>query len=312
MGDPLRIMTYNVRYFGHRTRGLTSTEAALRGIASAIARLDPLPDVICLQEVETYSIRADLGRRRNGRKPQLVRLTDQLNALVSPRGLSYRSAYFASHRYAITRNSSLYTTGLGILVADSLAVELSESSPPVDITHRRLRATARWKQTRICAHLRVRHRASGQCMDIFNTHLSLPQFLNWGSVAFTRRMGYGDNQLLELENVMSFMRQARTCDHLVLMGDFNSLPGSPVYESVLGSGMLIDPLPGKFGLEVDDYRMFPSAGFMNLRMHLDYVFASPEFEWLDFADTHPFGHRQCVFNGLSDHAPIIGRARLSG
>lgn len=310
MGKDLRIMTYNVRYFGHRTRGLTSTETALRGIAQAIASLEPLPDVICLQEVETYSIRADLGRRRIGRKPQLVRLTEQLNELVGPRGRSFRSAYFASHRYAITRNSSLYTTGLGMLVADSLAVEVSESSPPVDITHRRLRATSRWKQTRICAHLRVRDRDSGQCMDIFNTHLSLPQFLTWRAMAFTRQMGYGDNQLLELDNVLSFIKQARTCDHLVLMGDFNSLPGSPVYEGVLGCGMFADPVAAHFDLGVEDYRLFPSAGFMNLRMHLDYLFASPSFEWLDFAGTHPFGARECGFFGLSDHAPIIGRTRF--
>ena len=38
----LRVVTYNVRYFGHATRGLASTSAAFGRIARALVSLDPL------------------------------------------------------------------------------------------------------------------------------------------------------------------------------------------------------------------------------------------------------------------------------
>jgi len=52
MPRPLRIVSYNVRYFGHGTRGLVSTRGAMERIAGALAALDPLPDLVCLQEVD--------------------------------------------------------------------------------------------------------------------------------------------------------------------------------------------------------------------------------------------------------------------
>ncbi|RYZ16485.1 MAG: endonuclease, partial [Myxococcaceae bacterium] len=57
--SPLRIVTYNVRYFGHMLKGLASTIGPKRRVAAALATLDPLPDVVCLQEVETSSIRSN-------------------------------------------------------------------------------------------------------------------------------------------------------------------------------------------------------------------------------------------------------------
>jgi endonuclease/exonuclease/phosphatase family metal-dependent hydrolase len=51
-------VTYNVRYFGHGTRGVASTSAAIERIAGSLARLSPLPDLMCLQEVETQSLRS--------------------------------------------------------------------------------------------------------------------------------------------------------------------------------------------------------------------------------------------------------------
>jgi len=44
-------------------------------------------------------------------------------------------------------------------------------------------------------------------------------------------------------------------------------------------------------------------------MHLDHVYSSPTLEWLDFADTHPFGEGG-AFAGLSDHVPLIARFRI--
>ena len=37
---PLRVVSYNVRYFGHALKGLASTRASERAIASRLASLD--------------------------------------------------------------------------------------------------------------------------------------------------------------------------------------------------------------------------------------------------------------------------------
>ena len=42
----MRIVSYNVRYFGHATRGLASTAGAKSRIAKSIATLAELPDVV--------------------------------------------------------------------------------------------------------------------------------------------------------------------------------------------------------------------------------------------------------------------------
>ncbi len=71
----LRVLSYNVRYFGHSTRGIASTRNAMRRIAGAIAALHPLPDIVCLQEVETASIRSTVAHRRSHpEETQLTRL----------------------------------------------------------------------------------------------------------------------------------------------------------------------------------------------------------------------------------------------
>ena len=60
---PLRIVSYNVRYFGHALRGLATTRTSLERIAQRLASLTPLADVICLKEVETRSLRSTLAFR---------------------------------------------------------------------------------------------------------------------------------------------------------------------------------------------------------------------------------------------------------
>src|SRR5690349_3130125 len=84
---PLRVMTYNVRYFGHGTRGLASTKRSMHGIANAIAQLDPLPDIVCLQEVETASVRANLAHwRQSPDDTQLSRLMRVLHEALAAAG----------------------------------------------------------------------------------------------------------------------------------------------------------------------------------------------------------------------------------
>ena len=59
----MRIVSYNVRYFGHALKGLASTAGAKTRISRAIASLRELPDVGCLQEVETRPLRSGLAHR---------------------------------------------------------------------------------------------------------------------------------------------------------------------------------------------------------------------------------------------------------
>src|ERR1700733_9943442 len=83
-GRMLRVMTYNVRYFGHATRGLASTGAAFSRIASSLAALDPTPDLLCLQEVETQSLRStSINRRWHPEETQLDRVMTELHAALA-------------------------------------------------------------------------------------------------------------------------------------------------------------------------------------------------------------------------------------
>ena len=303
----LRIMTYNVRYFSHVTRGLASTARAMSGIARSIAALDPLPDIICLQEVETASLRANLAHRRSGpEETQLSRLMELLHAAISAAGRNdaYAAYYFPAHTYAL-RTVNLYTTGLAILAHHDFTVAHHNAAAPQDITHRRLSAVRGLKQTRISAHLRFRHK-SGHDIDIFNTHLSLPASLTRKFWLARDRMGYGDNQLEEAKNLVEFIDAEKTSDRFVVVGDFNALPESPVYrfleERGLGDGFK-RLVPG-------DGRKWPTAGFLNLRMHLDHLFAGPGIEWIDLEGSSPFGERMSSFHGLSDHVPLIARCRV--
>ena len=58
MSRALRIVSYKVRYFGHGLLGLAATRRTKRKIAAGLAELAPGPHLICLQEVETRSLRS--------------------------------------------------------------------------------------------------------------------------------------------------------------------------------------------------------------------------------------------------------------
>jgi endonuclease/exonuclease/phosphatase family metal-dependent hydrolase len=157
-------------------------------------------------------------------------------------------------------------------------------------------AVRRLKQTRICGHVRFRHDDDGT-IDVFNTHLSLPTLFNRDFWRSGQRMGHGPNQLREAEALAEFVQAERSSERYIVVGDFNTRPSSPVY----------DFLTRDVGL--DDAQRWPTAGFMRMRFHLDYIFAGPGLSWLDFADSHPFGEKGARFHGLSDHVPIIGRCQ---
>jgi endonuclease/exonuclease/phosphatase family metal-dependent hydrolase len=312
---PLRIVSYNVRYFGHGTRGLVSTRRSMEKIAKAIASLDPLADVVCLQEVETRSFRSSVAHRSDEEEKeegtQLDRLMPMLAQALAPRRAVYEAFYFPAHTYAVAKGAHIYTTGLAVLVHRDLVIEHHNAGRPHDITHRRIHALRGLKQTRICAHVRVRarHGKDARAIDVFNTHLSLPSSLAREFWLSRVRMGYGKNQLEEARSLGRFVEAERRSDRFVVLGDFNSLPGSPVYQHLVGEMGFADPFARLHRMSPEELRSWPTAGFMQLRMHLDHVLSGKGIDWLDFEESHPFGERTSVFHGLSDHVPLIGRCR---
>ena len=302
----LRVMTYNVRYFGHPTRGLASTSSAFSRIARSLAALDPVPDLVCLQEVETQSIRStSINRLWHPEETQLDRVMTELHAALAlaKKPDRYVAYYFPAHTYRLTSRTNIYTTGLAVIARDTFAIGHHNAESPHDITHRR--RVKNLKQTRICAHVSFEH-ASGFTFDVFNTHLSLPSVFSrefWTSDA---RMGFAPNQLAEARTLADFVQREQRSPHFVMVGDFNSLPGSPVDRYLREERGFIDAFSKVQRFSETEARAYPTAGFLNLRMHLDHVYSSLPLTWLDFADTRPFGE-DGAFDGLSDHVPLIAR-----
>jgi endonuclease/exonuclease/phosphatase family metal-dependent hydrolase len=147
-------------------------------------------------------------------------------------------------------------------------------------------------------------------VDVFNTHLSLPTTFSRNFWTRPERMGYGPNQIEEAKNLIRFVEGERRSDRFFIAGDFNSLPGSPVYKYFCEQGYH-DPFARLYGMSDDELRKWPTAGFMRLRMHLDHIFTGPALRWIDFDETHAFGDRSATFYGLSDHMPLIGRCRVA-
>jgi endonuclease/exonuclease/phosphatase family metal-dependent hydrolase len=306
----LRLMTYNVRYFGHGTRGVVATRTGVRRIAETVASLSPLVDVICLQEVEARSLRSSLVTMHPVKRHTMLQaLLTELDRQLARRGVRerYQATYFPAHRYRITRATALYTTGLAMLVRPRLTIVDHNAHTPHDVTHRR--GVKELKQTRIVAHMTLKQEGKGQ-LDVFNTHMSLP---GWFYPEFWRkgkgqRLGHGRNQLVEAKRIAELIEHRRQSDHVVLVGDFNSLPGSPVDRLFQQRVGLTDALARAKGLVGEHLQGWSTAGFMNKRMNIDRIYSSPAIEWLDFEETMPFGHGP--FHGLSDHMPLVGSLRL--
>jgi endonuclease/exonuclease/phosphatase family metal-dependent hydrolase len=307
----IRVLSYNVRYFGHSTRGLASTARAMKRIADAIAALDPVPDLLCLQEVETQSLRSTIAHpAAHPDETQLDRFSAMLHASLATAGKAraFAPLYFPAHSYRLAKGAEVYTTGVAVLVGDRLSVDRHNAEQPADMTHHRPYSLRRLKQTRVCAHVRLHARdGKGVPFDLFNTHLSLPAAFAKEFWTKPRRLGWGKNQLEEAKNLARFVEQIAKDERFVIVGDFNALPDSPVYEHLSRDAGLTDALALVKRLTVDDLVKWPTAGFMRLRMHLDHVFSGNGLEWLDFDGSAPFGDKASTFNGLSDHAPLVGR-----
>jgi endonuclease/exonuclease/phosphatase family metal-dependent hydrolase len=238
-----------------------------------------------------------------------------LERALAPRRGVYEAFYFPAHAYTIAEGAHIYTTGLAILVHRDFAIEHHNAPSPHDITHRKIHALRQLKQTRICAHVRVRptHRVrdgghpEAHAIDVFNTHLSLPSSFAREFWTSRVRMGYGKNQLEEARALARFVEKERKSDRFVILGDFNALPGSPVYEHLVREMGYADPFARLHAMSSDELRSWPTAGFMQLRMHLDHVLSGKGLKWIDFDESHPFGDRTSPFHGLSDHVPLVGR-----
>jgi endonuclease/exonuclease/phosphatase family metal-dependent hydrolase len=318
----LRAMTYNVRYFGHGTRGLASTRTGLRRIAEAVADITPHCDVIALQEVEAHSLRSSLVTwSPDEPTSQLTEWMRALDRALEERGVAerYEAHYFAAHRYTIAPGTYLYTTGLAMLVGPRLEVVSEDASPIEDITHRR-GATA-LKQTRICAHLALRLRSEhrdglpeppsgGADLDVFNTHLSLPGPFYPEFWRGSERMGHGPNQRIEASKVVDAIRARRRSSRVLLMGDFNSLPGSPVDRQLQAAGDLVDGLGVTRSLTLEQLSDWATAGFLHVRMAIDRIYASRAVRFVDFDGSVPFEDTS-PFDGLSDHVPLVARFELA-
>lgn len=305
----LRVMTYNVRYFGHPTRGIASTGSAFSRIACSLASLDPTPDLVCLQEVETQSIRAtSMNKLWHPEETQLDRVMTELHAALARAGKpdKYTAYYFPAHTYRLTSRTNIYTTGLAVIARDSFAIDHHNAGRPHDITFRR--RVKNLKQTRICAHVSFRHEA-GFTFDVFNTHLSLPSVFCKEFWTGDARMGFSPNQLAEAKTLADFVERERRSEFFMVVGDFNSLPGSPVDRYLREERGLVDAFSTVRKLSTSEARAWPTAGFLNLRMHLDHVYSSSRLQWIDFSDTHPFGE-DGSFSGLSDHVPLIARVHV--
>ncbi len=304
---PIRIVSYNVRYFGHALRGLGGTAASQRGIARALARLDPQPGIVCLQEVETTSMRSTWAHRnrKNPKHNQLECFMAELEeALVEAgRPRTYEALYFRAHDYRVG-DLSFYTTGLAMLVDTTrVKIDAHNVEAPHRITHHHIARVKDRKQTRICAHLKVKDLA-GHPLHVFNTHLSLPTPFERAFWSRKVKMGFGVNQLEEAKTLCDFVRKHAGDDPFIVCGDFNSPPASPVYQHLVEKAEL-QAAQAVLG-QAPNLHAFPTAGFMHLRMHLDHLFSGGKVKWLDLKDTRPFGDEEGPFHGLSDHVPLLG------
>lgn len=304
----MRIVSYNVRYFGHGLKGLASTAKSKTKIAKAIGGLKPLADVVALQEVETRSIRSGVAHRGGLEKEtQLEAFMRHLQAeFTGPQ--PYRAIYFPAHAYQLGA-VKFYTTGLAMLVnTQTLDVVGDNANEPFPITFHGSERLRKVKQTRIAAHLRLEDKR-GRKFHVFNTHLSLPT--PWASEFWKQdvRMGFGANQLSEAKAVQQYAQSTAGHEPYIICGDFNSAPTSPVYrylteqEKLFGAQAVLK--------QIDPARAdgFATAGFMRWRMHLDHVFGRG-VEFVDLDDTKSFGDKDSVFSGLSDHVPLITKFEL--
>jgi endonuclease/exonuclease/phosphatase family metal-dependent hydrolase len=221
------------------------------------------------------------------------------------RPLPYRAFDCPAHVYGLGE-FKVYTTGLAVLVnQQTVNVLKANSHEPFDITHRTPATIKRIKQTRIAAHLHLED-TSGRPFHLFNTHLSLPT--PWAREYWSQKakMGFGANQLAEARRLSEYAQHVARREPYLVVGDFNSAPSTPVYRLLTQEAKLRGAQEVLRQIDPARTDSFATAGFLQLRMHLDHVFGHG-VEFADLTDTHAFGDETSRFHGLSDHVPLVTR-----
>ncbi len=306
----MQLLSWNVRYFGHGLRGMRATDRWMERIVAAIAARDPLPDVLALQEVEDRSLRVGLQGH------QLERFVAKLRRVT---GRHWSGHHWSAHRY----EAALPVYGQGQALVLGEGVELRDAER-FDITHVRLPAFKRLKQRRIAVHARLAFQ--GRPIDLVQVHLSLPAFFERGDPPpGTRRMGFGSNQLREIERTLDWVGGRLTeaglwvPDHelvdadghplhepevpAVLLGDLNSQPGTAVTQRLEEAGWL-DAFRQGAGLGLDEQRAMGTHAFLGTPMHIDHLYTRGRVAFAP-REVHLLG--EGPFAGLSDHTPKEGR-----
>jgi len=303
----MRILSYNIHYFSNDSKGMWSGKKPQRDIAAALSNLQPLPDIVCLQEMEFKSLRA--LRTLSPGKAQMDTFRDAWETAFEDKGLPfpYEGYYFPAHAYRF-KKFIFYTTGLAIFIDNASLRVLNESIQPHVLTRNSplQPLLGRLKQTRICAHLLLEEVKTHKKLHVYNTHLSLPSPLTKGYWLSKQKMGFGQNQILEARRLLNYIEATQGQTPFVVCGDFNAWPHSPVYEMLVAQGRLAD-VRALLKQEAD----FATAGFMNLRLHLDHIFSSGGIVWKNMADTRRFGDVDSPFHGLSDHVPLIAQFEVA-
>jgi len=301
-------MTFNVRYFGHAFHGAGSSRKSIDAICEAIVSLSDIPDAICFQEIETRSIRSRMSQSRTRPKETQFEALMEMFAtklVQHKKRAEYHGVYFPAHAYSVG-SVNLFTMGLGILVSNRFKIESHNAIEPCDVTHRRIAALARLKQSRICAHVRLLD-SEGLSYDLFNTHLSLPAFASKGFWSRYPGVGFGENQKIEMAQVADYIVRRKASDRFLLVGDFNTPPNTPAYEYLCQKLNVVDPFCGtENSASRASVRNWPTAGFMNLRLRLDHIFMGSGLRCVDLEDCHAFDVKG-RWTGLSDHVPLLGR-----
>jgi endonuclease/exonuclease/phosphatase family metal-dependent hydrolase len=302
-GPRIRLLTYNVRYFSHSLRGAASTRSSQRRIAQAIAALEPVADVLCLQEVESASLRSRATRRCAG--PQASQLDGFLADLKGAcaalgKACHYRGLYFPGHVTRLWR-MPVASCGLAILVHEArFQITSHNADAPWSIPSERVDPL---RGPRICAHVRLVD-PRGQPLHVFNAHLSLPlplpQLLFW---RLPRRLGYAGNQLAESRAVAKLIRGEVGHEPFVLCGDFNATPGSPVLRHLTDDAGFHVARRAR----LPDGSREPTFSAMGVALQLDYLFCGGGAAWFDIDGTYPVDAREGPFMGLSDHVPVVAR-----
>ena len=308
----LRIVSYNVRYFGHALKGLASTRGPEHRIARALSILDPFADVVCLQEIETISLRSRLARgRREEGETQLASFMAALERAFAALGkpFPYDGFYFRAHANCI-RKVNVTTHGLAILVnTRRLRVESHNVDSPHHITHHHVERFRDRKQARICAHIHVAD-PSGRRLHVFNTHISLPTPFARGFWTAAGQDGLGPEPAPRgphAGHLRGAARRGRALRGLRGLQLGARVAGVPVPHR--GGRVSAAPSRTWDSSTADDARGWPTAGFMRMRMHLDHLFFGNGVRFLDLDGSLRFGDRKSPFAGLSDHVPLIGRLR---